>query len=49
MAWWKWALVFLSGVILGAALWAVSDLALLGFRGDMDLRAEDNDGNVIEE
>jgi|COG998Drversion2_1049125.scaffolds.fasta_scaffold275796_2 NO-binding membrane sensor protein with MHYT domain len=49
MAWWKWALVFLSGVVLGAVLWAVSDLALLGFRGDMDLRAEDNDGNVIEE
>jgi hypothetical protein len=47
MAWWKWALVFLSGVILGAVLWAVSDLALLGFRGDMDLRAEDIDGTEL--
>ena len=47
MAWWKWALVFLCGVILGAVLWAVSDLALLGFRGDMDLRAEDIDGTEL--
>ena len=47
MAWWKWVLVFLSGVILGAVLWAVSDLALLGFRGDMDLRAEDIDGTEL--
>lgn len=47
MAWWKSVVVFLAGVILGAVLWAVSDLALLSFRGDMDPRAEDIDGTEL--
>ena len=47
MAWWKWALVFLAGAIVGAVSWGASDLALLKFRGDMDLRAEDIDGTEL--
>ncbi len=38
MAWWKWALVFLAGAIVGALAWGASDLAALGFKGEMDLR-----------
>jgi hypothetical protein len=26
MAWWKWALVFLAGAIVGALAWGASDL-----------------------
>ena len=47
MAWWKWALVFLSGMLLGSLLWAASDLAVLNVRGGMDLRAEDIDGTEL--
>ena len=47
MAWWKWALVFLSGMLLGSLLWAASDLAVLNVRGGMDLRAEDMEGTEL--
>ena len=47
MARWKWALVFVSGMLLGSLLWAASDLAVLDFRGDMDLRAEDLEGTEL--
>ena len=47
MACWKWALVFLSGMLLGSLLWAASDLAVLNVRGGMDLRAEDMEGTEL--
>ncbi len=41
------ALLFLAGVITGAVAWAVSDLALLSVKNEMDLRAEDVDGTEL--
>ena len=44
MSWWKVALLFLAGMVVGALLWAFSDLAVLSMRGNPDLRAEDVNG-----
>lgn len=41
MTWWKLALLFVAGFVAGALAWALSDLAVLGFRGEMDLSAEE--------
>jgi len=41
MSYWKWAPVFLAGMLLGAILLPFFDIAILTLRGDMDLRAED--------
>jgi hypothetical protein len=47
MAWWKWALVFLAGMVVATALLFASDIAILTLRGEMDLRAEDVDGTEL--
>jgi hypothetical protein len=47
MAWWKWALVFLAGMIAATVLLFASDLTILTIRGDMDLRAEDIEGTEL--
>lgn len=47
MAWWKIALLFTAGVFTGMLLWAISDLAVLSIKGDLDLRAEDVDGTEL--
>lgn len=47
MAWWKLALLFLAGVVAGAVLWATSDLAILDYKSQLDLRAEDVDGTEL--
>ena len=47
MAWWKWALVFLAGMIAATALLFASDIAILTLRGEMDLRAEEVDGTEL--
>lgn len=43
----KMALLFLGGMVVGALLWAFSDLAVLSIWGDPDLRAEDVDGTEL--
>jgi hypothetical protein len=47
MPWWKLALLFLGGVVVGALLWGFSDLAMLSFRGTPELRAEEVDGTEL--
>lgn len=47
MSWWKLALLFLAGMIVGAFLWVVSDLAMLSIRGTPELRAEEVDGTEL--
>ena len=41
MTWWKLALLFAAGFVAGAIAWALSDLALLDYRGETDLQIED--------
>ena len=41
MAWWKLSLVFIAGVLAGALAWGFGDLAILDFRGERDLEADD--------
>ena len=47
MASWKLALLFAAGVVVGALLLAVSDLAILSMRGTPELRAEEVDGTEL--
>jgi len=47
MAWWKWALVFLAGMVVATALLFALDITILTLRGEMDLRAEDVDGTEL--
>jgi len=47
MAWWKWALVFLAGMVVATVLLFAADLTILTIRGDMDLRAEDIEGTEL--
>jgi hypothetical protein len=47
MAWWKWALVFLAGMVVATALLFASDITILTLRGEMDLRAEEVDGTEL--
>jgi hypothetical protein len=47
MPWWKLALLFLAGMIVGVFLWVVSDLAMLSIRGSPELRAEEVDGTEL--
>jgi hypothetical protein len=44
---WKAALLFVSGLVLGALAWAASDLAILSFSNEMDLSAEEVDGTPV--
>lgn len=41
MVWWKLALLFLAGVVVGALAWALGDLAILGFDAKPDLEVGD--------
>ena len=41
MARWKLALLFLLGFAAGAIAWGVSDLAVMDWRGETDLTAEE--------
>ena len=43
MTWWKLALLFAAGFVAGAIAWALSDLALLDYRGEADLKSQDID------
>jgi hypothetical protein len=47
MAWWKWALVFLAGMVVATALLFALDITILTLRGEMDLRAEEVDGTEL--
>jgi len=47
MAWWKWALVFLAGMVVATVLLFAADLTILTIRGNMDLRAEDIEGTEL--
>lgn len=41
MTWWKLVLLFAAGFVAGGIAWAVSDLAIMDYRGETDLGAED--------
>ena len=47
MSWWKVALVFVAGMVVGIALWAFGDLALFSIGGDPNLRAEEVEGTEM--
>ena len=47
MAWWKLALLFLAGAVVGAVSWAASDLAILDYKSELDLRAEEVEGTEL--
>ena len=47
MAWWKWALAFLAGMVVATVLLFVWDITILTLRGDMELRAEEVDGTEL--
>ena len=47
MAWWKWALVFLAGMLAGALLLFAADITILTIRGETDLQPEDIGGTEL--